>query len=147
MCVCASECVHVRACTSVCVREANKQASHQRVNSRRRPWTVATPEKSRSHQCICGLLGRNRISDERGLVRWKGVKGKMATGIFTHWTKYDSGSCYFTSVFCENVDTLMNFQHKLQTDFESRARIERPGCWGVMSQRPDNTAPSRANEN
>ncbi|GBP93816.1 hypothetical protein EVAR_67433_1 [Eumeta japonica] len=42
----------------------------------------------RSHQCIDSFLGRN---------------GMSATGILTHWTECNCGSCYVSSVFCESV--------------------------------------------
>ncbi|GBP83511.1 hypothetical protein EVAR_98856_1 [Eumeta japonica] len=47
-------CVHLHH------REANKQASHQRENGHRRPWTFSP---QRRHQCLAGLLGGKRLSN------------------------------------------------------------------------------------
>ncbi|GBP07617.1 hypothetical protein EVAR_2748_1 [Eumeta japonica] len=51
------------------------------------------------------LLVYWKRTDEGGLIKgeWRDgvVKGEWATGTLTQWTKFNSGSCYFTSVYRE----------------------------------------------
>ncbi|GBP77314.1 hypothetical protein EVAR_38132_1 [Eumeta japonica] len=39
--------------------------------------------------------------------RMEGIKEQWAAGTSTHWTKRNSESCYFESVFCENSDIVV----------------------------------------
>ncbi|GBP36463.1 hypothetical protein EVAR_88043_1 [Eumeta japonica] len=77
-------------------RDTNQQASHQTVCGHRRPWTLATMEEA---QVRCWPLGREQDITQRkiGLMEWG--QREWATGTLTHWTKYNSGGCYFTSAF------------------------------------------------
>ncbi|GBP27888.1 hypothetical protein EVAR_14077_1 [Eumeta japonica] len=54
--------------------QANKQASHQRVDGYRRPWTLPTPEKPR---CLAEFVGGNETFNGEGieLIEEKELKG------------------------------------------------------------------------
>ncbi|GBP25692.1 hypothetical protein EVAR_12170_1 [Eumeta japonica] len=73
-----------------------------KVGDQRRPYTAASPgESESSHQCLAGLLAGNNIMEGN----WADGTGEQEGDIGTliHWTKCNSGSCYFTSVFRERV--------------------------------------------
>ncbi|GBP23290.1 hypothetical protein EVAR_76004_1 [Eumeta japonica] len=53
-------------------------------------------------QCVAGFLDKD--GGGMSLRRRRGaIKEEWATGTLNYWMKYDSGSRYFTSVFCERM--------------------------------------------
>ncbi|GBP04310.1 hypothetical protein EVAR_6521_1 [Eumeta japonica] len=84
----------------------------------------------RNHQRVVGLLGKNRIPDRKEADGEESgvIEGKWTTGSFTHWTKCNSGSCYFTSDVCSYSIAKNRILRVRQRS--PRTQEEPASCWG-----------------
>ncbi|GBP17775.1 hypothetical protein EVAR_102634_1 [Eumeta japonica] len=80
-----------------------------------------------SHQCVAGFLGGNRVSNGKGSGLWT-EEIERATGTLAHWTKRNSGSCYFASKVYQNV-VLYRSSRCIFCDKTKWRNFISPPCW------------------